>query len=33
MTVNNNTNDNPDNIIFTTKDAKWYVPVFNISKR
>ena len=28
-----NDNDNGDNIIFTIKDTKLYVPVFNLSTR
>ena len=28
-----NTIDNPDNIIFTTKDTKLYVPVVTLSER
>ena len=32
-TGNDNTNDNPDNIIFTIKDIKLYVPVVTLSAR
>ena len=31
MTVNNNTNENHDRIIFTIKDTKLYEPVVTLS--
>ena len=33
MTGNDNTNDNPNNIIFTVKDKKLYVPVVTLSAK
>ena len=30
---NDNTNDNPDNIIFTMKDTKLFVPVVTLSAK
>ena len=33
MTGNDNTNDNPNNIIFTVKDTKLYVPVVTLSAK
>ena len=33
MAGNNNTNGNPNNIIFTIKDTKLYFPIVTLSKK